>query len=491
MTNPDVLVSSGQLSDIFNISECTIKSLVKGNKIPHTYSHNSAHQRTLKFNLQVISDWLKSEPAFMVSNDNTLIKSFKDQFQTQFPEAMRALQDIDRKYVSGRQSKGFNLVKVSNKKHGFLYYVRYRHEGGMLPSKWNTHTNVLAEAEFFARENRKRLITEYLENHQYSDKLYDILGGYYRKGSSYLAVDEKRNRALSEKTRSVYFHFVKKVFIPFLKTNNVTCFTDITAPVITRFQNHLLCKGNKPQTINRYLGSIKVIFSHLLMTGIIKENIFKHMEMLRMKAENYSARGCYEIEQVKGVFNNPWEDKLSYLLCLMIYSTGMRNSEIERMQVKDIIEIETCYFIHVKKSKTRNGIRLVPLHEFVYGQLRKYIEGAGKSSGDEYIFSKDGKHNQSTLYRKANKDMGCRMGKSERELEEQGISFYSGRHYWKTLMNAGNLGTDIEEYFMGHKVSKDVAYLYNHRDRQGKKKLAMKGRRVFSILEKMLFNSFK
>jgi hypothetical protein len=51
-------------------------------------------------------------------------------------------------------------------------------------------------------------------------------------------------------------------------------------------------------------------------------------------------------------------------------------------------------------------------------------------------------------------------------LQAQNIGFYFGRHYWKTLINAHGLG-DIEEYFMGHKVSKDVSERYNHRDKQG------------------------
>jgi integrase len=164
----------------------------------------------------------------------------------------------------------------------------------------------------------------------------------------------------------------------------------------------------------------------------------------------------------------------------------MRNSEIERIQVKDMIEAEGCHFINVKKSKTRSGIRMVPLHDFVYRKLSAYIAEGGKAD-DDYLFLDGVKHNQSTLYREANAAMGGVMGISETVLDETGVSFYSGRHYWKTVMNAGGLGADTEEYFMGHKVSKDVSVLYNHRDKQGKKKLAVKARRVFSILDKYLF----
>jgi integrase len=84
--------------------------------------------------------------------------------------------------------------------------------------------------------------------------------------------------------------------------------------------------------------------------------------------------------------------------------------------------------------------------------------------------------------------LGKRLGISKTALKAQNIGFYSGRHYWKTLMNANGLG-DIEEYFMGHKVSKDVSERYNHRDKQGRKRLLAKARETFKILDKALFKN--
>jgi hypothetical protein len=55
-------------------------------------------------------------------------------------------------------------------------------------------------------------------------------------------------------------------------------------------------------------------------------------------------------------------------------------------------------------------------------------------------------------------------------------------------MNAHDLG-DIEEYFMGHKVSRDVSERYNHRDKQGRKRLLTKAREMFKILDKTLFKN--
>jgi integrase len=398
---------------------------------------------------------------------------------------LQYLKAAEDKFKSRKKRKGYNLVKVPSKKYGFLYYVRYSENGKLIPSRWNTHTAVREEAERFAETNRARLIESY-KARDTTSTLYSILETYYQDDSPYLAIERRRNRLLSKKTRSVYRNFIRNVFIPYLRAKQIRTFSELTPPAVAGLQNILLQRKKKPQTINRYIGSVSSVFSHLVMTGVIRENIFTQVKPIRSRKNDTRLRGCYDIDSINGVFKTPWEDRLSYLLCLVIYSTGLRNSEIERLQAKDIIKIGKYPFLNIRASKTENGVRIVPLHPFVYKQLASYREETGKAA-EEYLFTLNGGHNQSTLYKKANADMGARLGKSAAELEERNISFYSGRHYWKTLMNAGGLGEDIEEYFMGHKVSGDVSRRYNHKDKQGWERLEEKVRQVFSILDKKLF----
>ncbi|MDR1218645.1 MAG: tyrosine-type recombinase/integrase [Treponema sp.] len=365
----------------------------------------------------------------------------------------------------------------------------YFENGKLVPSKWNTHTNILHDAEEFARANRARILSEYYSKHAAKGAdggLYEILEGYYKAGSSYLEKDKNRCRVLCEKTRSVYDHFMKERFIPFLQQNNVKTFQDIEPPVIANFQDCLLSKGIRPQSINRYLSGVNCAFNHLLTTGVIKENAFDRVKALKMGAKSAEARGCHNIDRVKGVFNKRWEDALSRLLCLLIYSTGMRNSEIEKIKASDVIELDGIRFVDIKGSKTKNGVRLVPLHDFVYKKLRMYIKQTGKREED-YIFSAHGGPNQSTDYNRANILLAKELEVSEDDLKAQKITFYSGRHFWKTLMSGEGLGDGIEEFFMGHKVSGDVSKSYNHKDKQGKEKLLEKAREVFAILDKKLF----
>jgi integrase len=164
----------------------------------------------------------------------------------------------------------------------------------------------------------------------------------------------------------------------------------------------------------------------------------------------------------------------------------MRNSEIDRIKVRDIIQISGCRFINIPKSKSRFGIRIVPLHDFVYGRLFRYIR-KNKKSPDDFIFCQtNGKIVPRQWYTDANIALGKFTKRDKAMLEKENITFYSGRHFWKTMMNAHELG-DVEEYFMGHKISSDVAKRYNHRDKQGQEKIVKKARQVFRILDKTLF----
>jgi integrase len=193
------------------------------------------------------------------------------------------------------------------------------------------------------------------------------------------------------------------------------------------------------------------------------------------------------VTELQGVFDKSWKSELSRLLCLLIYSTNMRNIEIERMQVSDIIQIDKYHFIDIPKSKTKNGMRVVPLHDLVYETLMEYINKEEKAVDDFVFKNKKIKHIQTTVWRDACIEMGGLLGYSRERLRAENITFYSGRHFWKTLMNSENLG-DAEEVFMGHKVTGDVAKRYNHRDKQGKEKIVEKAEEVFTILDKRIFN---
>ena len=82
--------------------------------------------------------------------------------------------------------------------------------------------------------------------------------------------------------------------------------------------------------------------------------------------------------------------------------------------------------------------------------------------------------------------MGFFLGKTPEELERDNITFYSGRHFYKTMLNLYNLG-EIEELFMGHKVGKKVSDRYNHKNKRGEKELLGKAKRAIEVIDLSLF----
>jgi integrase len=390
-----------------------------------------------------------------------------------------------------RKPKGYSLSKVPSKKYGFTYYVRYQDKGKTVPSRWSTGTGDPGLAEKFASENRDRLLSAYLSKEPQKTGLYPVLRGFYKPGSTYLKEVRSRGRQLSDHTANTYHNFIIKKLVPFLRRRGIREFADIKPPLVLKLQNRLL-ENNKPQTVNYFIGAVKTAFDYLVMEGTIQENVFSKTTSLTVPLKQKRVRGCYDIDEIYGVFNRRWPDRFACLLCLVIYTTGLRNSEIERIREQDITKIGNIRFINIRESKTANGIRLIPLHPFVYEKIRRHSAKNGPYPGG-YIFFRHGRNNESAVYSGANTVMGSLVKKmpprdASAELNSQGITFYSGRHYWKTLMNAEKLG-DVEEFFMGHKVSSDVAQRYNHKDRQGRTMLVKKAGEVFRALDRRLFKA--
>lgn len=397
------------------------------------------------------------------------------------------------------EPKKFYLRKVYNRNGGYVYYVRYLDNGRLVPSNWSTGTDDYETARIFAIENREIKLAGYynreLIKKPYID-LHMVLKKYYAEKSPYLQVDINKGRIVNEGARVVYHNFILNQFIPYLKKHGINDIQQIDTPLMSRFRNWIMTdrkvrgkivKGVKPQTTKNKISVISCIFDHLVEEGYSKTNPCNGLTKIKAKQEDHKITGCYEVNKLKGVFNKKWDNQLFYMLNLIASTTNMRNSEIERIQVKDLILIDKYNFIDIPKSKSRNGERIVPLHPFVHKKIMAYVKKNNKGHED-YIFKAAGqKRLDSRVYNRACLALAKHTGYSVKKLKEENIRFYSNRHFWKTLMNSEGLGDDIEEIFMGHKVTSDVAKRYNHKDKHGRKNLLEKVKKVMAILDKCVF----
>jgi integrase len=222
------------------------------------------------------------------------------------------------------------------------------------------------------------------------------------------------------------------------------------------------------------------MFNQFVLLGLIPSNPFKSINRLKITSGSVNDRGCHDIEKAIGVFYERWDNPTELLVSLLIYSTGLRNTEIQRAAVGDVFVRGSLRFLEVKTSKTENGERFVPLHPFVCSKL----DLDRPPEAPLVPLPKC----PTRLYARANRTLGYKLGMLPEQLDKEHITFYSGRHFYKTMLNDGGLG-DAEEYFMGHKTTAGVEKTYNHRDRQGQKKIAEVTEKVFKILDSRLFGA--
>ena len=374
------LLTQDDLTKIFNVSVKTIAVLANTGKLPYEKIEGP--------NFLFCSDTLIRYITNNGMKNEKLIEHVKQKLWETNPDAMKEIQEFGAHIPNDYSARTHYLNKIKNKKLGFVWYVRYIVNGVLLPSHWSTKTNDKETAERWAIENRERILDKYygrMTIKKSYGELYDILRKYYTKESKYLEIDFSRGKSIGETSRKAYHNFIIKQFIPYLKKHGIKNFEEIDTPFLARFQNYLLSTrktknetvpGIKPQTIKIYLLTVSNIFNHLLIAGHIKANPCK--SLIKLKIKNEQLRGCYEITKLKGVFNKIWDNQLYYLLCLIIYTTGIRNSEIERMRTSCIITMDAVHFINITESKTKNGIRIVPLHDFVFRKLMTYIKKTKK-----------------------------------------------------------------------------------------------------------------
>ena len=416
-----------------------------------------------------------SQAVLMAKNGNDEISRMRKYIAASYPHTIRALRMIDTENASAGRGRGFCLEKRESKKFGTRYYVRYYHEGKMLLTRWNTGHGSREDAERFAAENRARLVEGYLSRGD--TRMHDFFESFYCAADEAEAARKRIN--ISRRKICEYRSVMTKKFVPFLKSRRITGFDGITAAVLDDFQDHMLGLGLRPQTANSNMKAVRKIFAYLTRKGMTAENPAKRIQPLPVERSDYLIRGCYESDRLAGVFERPWRNGTSRLLIMLVYTTGLRNGEIERICGEDVQYIEGRRFLCVRETKTGVGTRLVPLHDFVHAGLEAFAAGRG----GPLFGGLRRKH-----FAEANADLAGMLG-AEEEMARENITFYSGRHFWKTLMSAEGLGEDVEEMFMGHKVSSNVAKLYNHRDRHGKKNLAKKAGKVFAILDRCVFGA--
>ena len=156
-----------------------------------------------------------------------------------------------------------------------------------------------------------------------------------------------------------------------------------TVPNVRAFFRHLFEKGYSERTIRRKRSAISSFFKYLMRMGVMKENpitVIPAPKLPRTLPKVIPERDLNEI--LDRWIPSSTKELRDKAIVELLYSSGLRASEIGRLRVSDINFDRMEVRVFGKGSREA----IVPVGKRAIDILKKYIEKAGLK-GDDYLFT--------------------------------------------------------------------------------------------------------
>lgn len=189
----------------------------------------------------------------------------------------------------------------------------------------------------------------------------DLLSAYLRyveveKGLSINSLDSYKRDLL------IYIAFLKENKKAVLKATRVD---------IEKFLANRTDGGSKIRTVARNKVSIANFYKFLVMENYISKNPTDNLEVIRLKKTLPDYMTSEEVDKLLSVQNEKTDKGLrDKAIFELMYSSGLRVSEVCALKVEDVLFDGKCIRLHGKGNKER----IVPVNEHALLLLKNYIE---------------------------------------------------------------------------------------------------------------------
>ncbi len=174
-------------------------------------------------------------------------------------------------------------------------------------------------------------------------------------------VSKKKVGQSSYKAWASVFNKLKEFF-------NITPVEQIELEDYEDFVNTLIEEYElKNKSVNGHIKYINNFLDWAVSRKLIKENNITGIE--KLPEEEY-IRENYTNKEILEILNHDFPQEFKDIFSIATY-TGMRVSEICNLQQEDIIKDKDTdiYYFNIKKSKSKNGKRKVPIHKNILDRV--------------------------------------------------------------------------------------------------------------------------
>ena len=277
-------------------------------------------------------------------------------------------------------------------------------------------------------------------------RYYSELLNYYSRHLERIGYSTGTIKTLPSPVREFFYH---------LEQIGIRSIEEVTPKIITGYYQRLRerpCHGRpgilSDSMVHAHIWALRILFSLMLSEGRI---MVDPLGMLSFPSPLKKERDVLTREEVKKLYQ-ACETLLDKAILGLFYGCGLRKSEAEALNIKDISFKGRLLYVRSGKGKRR---RVVPIAGKVAGDLKQYylqerIRLLRKSSDPErekaFILNSHGARMLGVSFWRRLRQLVLRAG-----IENPGrITLHSLRHSIATHLLAGGLSVEQVRDFLGH-----------------------------------------
>lgn len=141
---------------------------------------------------------------------------------------------------------------------------------------------------------------------------------------------------------------------------------------------HLLDQGMSRRSVNRKISALQTFYKYLLRIGELDNSPLEQHKLLKINRTIEVPYSVEELEHIKKLPRGNFEEARLALILELLYTTGMRRSELINLKIEDVDWSQQKLKVLGKGGKTR----MIPLLDSTLDVLQDYISYRSKFAKD-------------------------------------------------------------------------------------------------------------